>query len=171
MTGLSMYHSATGAQSPHCIHAIGIGKTGAQMIDALLRTGEIEDQLADPRARFSALAIDIGDEDLHGVREYANGFTARLAEREIPTDRASIETLALDLPSTDDLLTTLRRYPEFLKAEFPRFYGNPTYEPWLPSESILPSGSGRRLLQLEEPNPDEHFPRSVAKAIYGRAYY
>jgi len=171
MTGLSMYHSATGAQSPHCIHAIGIGKTGAQMIDALIRTGEVEDMLTDPRARFSALAIDIGEEDLHGVREYAAGFKSRLEEREIPTDRAQIETLALDLPSTEELLGTLRRYPDFLKTEFPRFYGNPSYEPWLPSESILPTGSGRRLLQLEEPNPDEHFPRSVAKAIYGRAYY
>src|SRR5436305_1811154 len=82
--GLSMYHSATGNQSPHCIHAIGIGKTGAYMVEALLRTGEIEDLLEDHRARFTGLAIDIGDQDMHELREYANGFNARLDERGIP---------------------------------------------------------------------------------------
>ena len=41
---LSMHHSATGNQSPHCVHAIGIGNTDADMVEALLRTGEIEDQ-------------------------------------------------------------------------------------------------------------------------------
>ena len=35
--GMSLYHSATGSQSPHCIHALGIGKTGAYMVEALLR--------------------------------------------------------------------------------------------------------------------------------------
>ena len=71
MPGLSMYHSATGAQSPHCIHAIGIGKTGAQMVEALMRTGEIEDMLEDPRARFTALAVDIGERGpARAVREY-----------------------------------------------------------------------------------------------------
>ena len=52
----SMYHSATGVQSPHCIHVVGIGRTGAAYVEALLRTGEIEDQLLDPRATFAALA-------------------------------------------------------------------------------------------------------------------
>ncbi len=47
----SMYHSATGVQAPHCMHVVGIGRTGAVYVEALLRTGEIEDLLADPRAR------------------------------------------------------------------------------------------------------------------------
>ena len=37
---LSMYHSATGEQAPHCIHVVGIGRTGAGYVDGLLRTGE-----------------------------------------------------------------------------------------------------------------------------------
>ncbi len=171
MSGLSMYHSATGAQSPHCIHAIGIGKTGAQMVDALIRTGEIEDQLQDPRARFTALAVDIGDEDLRGVREYADGFDSRLEERGIPTDRAQIRTVGIPVPSRDELMGSLRRYREFLKREYPRYDWNPTSEPWLPSDVELRGGSKRRTLQLEEPDPEQHFQRAVAKAIYGRAYY
>jgi hypothetical protein len=171
MPGLSMYHSATGQQSPHCIHAVGIGKTGAQMVDALIRTGEIEDMLEDPRARFTALAVDIGDEDLKELQEYATGFTTRLQERGIPPDRAQLRTVGMAVPSREELMGSLRRYREFLKMEFPRYYWNPNYEPWLPSDVHIPKGSGPHHLQLERPELDEHFPRAVAKAIYGRAYY
>jgi hypothetical protein len=171
MSGLSMYHSATGQQSPHCIHAIGIGKTGAQMIDALIRCGEIEDQLTDPRARFTALAVDIGDEDLKGVREYANGFKGRLRERDIPVDRAQVDFLSIDVPEMDELSAFLQRFPEMLQREYPRYAWQPTYEPWIDSESKLPTGGARRILQLEEPDPDQHFPRATAKALYSKAYY
>ena len=135
--GLSMYHSATGAQSPHCIHAIGIGKTGAQMVEALIRTGEIEDMLEDSRARFTGLAVDIGDQDLHELREYATA-SSRLEERGIPTDRAQIRTVALEVPAQEDLMASLNRYREFLKMEYPRYYWNPNYEPWLPGDTELP---------------------------------
>jgi hypothetical protein len=172
MPGLSMYHSATGQQSPHCIHAIGIGKTGAAMVDALIRTGELEDQLEDPRARFTALAVDIGEEDLHELREYAGGFRERLRERGIPEDRAQIRTVGLEVPTRDELMGSLRRYREFLKMEYPRYYWNPNYEPWLPSDLVLPTGSKPHHLQLEVASEaNEHFPRALAKAIYGRAYY
>ncbi|MFQ5915601.1 MAG: guanylate kinase [Nitrospinota bacterium] len=155
---LSMYHSATGAQSPHCIHAVGVGKTGAYMVDALLRTGEVEDMLEDSRARFTALAVDIGEQDLYELREYADGFKERLQERGIPPDRAQIRTVALDVPKREELFSTLRRYREFLKMEYPRYYWNPNYEPWLPSDIKLPEAGDR-------------IPRAVAKAIYGKAYY
>ena len=74
----SMYHSATGVQAPHCIHAIGIGRTGMAYIEALLRTGEIEDLLTDPRATFAAMIVDIGDQDMGVVTDYAHSFKKRL---------------------------------------------------------------------------------------------
>ncbi|MHA6792078.1 tubulin-like doman-containing protein [Pseudonocardia bannensis] len=156
--GMSLYHSATGAQAPHCIHAIGIGKTGAYMVEALLRTGEIEDQLEDPRARFTGLAVDIGEQDMHELREYAAGLNGRLAERGIPTDRHQVRTVALDVPERGELMTSLNRWREFLKMEYPRYYWNPNYEPWLPSDT-------------EMPKPGDSIPRAVAKAIYGHYYY
>ncbi len=61
---LSMYHSASGSQSPHCLHFLGIGKMGATMLDSMLRQGDLEDQLDDPRARFTALLVDIGEQDM-----------------------------------------------------------------------------------------------------------
>ena len=156
--GLSMYHSATGNQSPHCIHAIGIGKTGAYMLESLIRTGEIEDMLEDPRGRFTGLAIDIGDQDMGELKEYARGFDGRLTERGIPTDRAQVRTVALDVPPRDELLTSLNRWREFLKMEYPRYYWNPNYEPWLPSD-------------VEMPKAGNSIPRAIAKAIYGHYYY
>src|SRR3712207_6830213 len=156
--GMSMYHSATGQQSPHCIHAIGIGKAGIGMVEALLRTGEIEDQLEDPRARFTGLAIDIGDQDMGEFREYAHGLDGRLAERNIPMDRAQVRSVALDVPDREDLLTSLNRWREYLKMEYPRYYWNPNYEPWLPAD-------------VELPKAGDSFPRAIAKAIYGHYYY
>jgi hypothetical protein len=172
MPGLSLYHSSTGAQAPHCVHAVGLGKTGAHMIDALLRTGEIEDMLTDPRARFTALAVDIGgDEDMRQLREYAEVFDERLRSREIPTERAQIRTVALPVPERENLLASLRRYREFLNREYPRYDWNPDFGPWLPSDIELQQVRRRYLIQLEEPDPSEHVPRAVAKAIYGQAYY
>ncbi len=156
--GMSLYHSATGSQSPHCIHALGVGKTGAYMVEALLRTGEIEDQLDDPRARFTGLSIDIGDQDQHELKEYAGGFAQRLQEREIPTDRHQVRTVGLEVPTSEALRTSLNRWREYLKMEYPRYYWNPNYEPWLPAD-------------VEMPKPGETCPRAIAKAIYGHYYY
>jgi len=96
---LSMYHSASGSQSPHCLHFVGIGRTGAGMLDSMLRTGELEDILEDSRARFTALVVDIGDQDMHQSKDYAEGFIERLKERNIPTDRVQIRFLPLEVPS------------------------------------------------------------------------
>lgn len=172
---LSMYHSATGKQAPHCINIIGIGKAGAQLIDALLRTGEIEDMLEDPRARFTALAVDIGEGDMRQMRQYADAFHGRLEDRGIPTDRAQIRSVSLDVPTADELADTVERFPQFLGREFHRFdWKNEkaagTFS-WLTPDAQMPTSNKHYQAQLEVPSADEHVSRSVAKAIYGRAYY
>ncbi len=154
----SMYHSASGSQSPHCLHFVGIGRTGAGMLDSMLRQGDLEDQLEDPRARFTALLVDIGEQDMLQAKDYADGFIERLKERNIPPERAQIRFVSLEVPSRDELFSSLRRYREYLKLEYPRYYWNPNYEPWLPDN-------------VEIPKAGEHFPRAIAKAIYGKAYY
>jgi hypothetical protein len=114
--------------------------------------------LEDPRARFTGLSIDIGDQDQHELKEYASGFDQRLTERGIPTDRAQVRTVSLDVPSKKDLMTSLNRWREFLKMEYPRYYWNPNYEPWLPGD-------------MELPKAGDTFPRAISKAIYGHYYY
>lgn len=85
-------------QTPHNIHAIGIGRTGAAHIEALLRTGEIEDLLAAPGTAFAALLIDIGDDDVHVPDDYARSMKTRLRSRGIPEERFHYESISLTVP-------------------------------------------------------------------------
>ena len=133
---------------PFSVHVVGLGRAGANVVAQVLKDAP-DDFLADDSSRFTALAIDIGDQDLGAVQEAAGRF---------PADKAQVETLALEVPSRKDLFASLRRYREFLKLEFPRYYWNPNYEPWLPSNTTLPEAGAP-------------VSRSIAKAIYGRAYY
>lgn len=154
----SLYHSGTGTQSPHCIHAIGIGRTGAIYIEALLRTGEIEDALADPRATFAAMVVDIGDQDLSVVTDYANTFKQRLVSRGISPDRFNFQAVALPVPERQEFFEGLNRTREFLKLEYPRYYWNPNFESYVSHKYQMPEAGS-------------HFPRLVAKGIYANAYY
>ena len=141
-------HRAGEHEGPFSLHLVGIGRAGASVIAQLLRDRP-KGFLDDPKIRFTALAVDIGDQDLQQVREAAGG---------LPSERSQVRTVALPVPTTEGLLTSLNRYREFLKMEYPRYYWNPNYEPWLPAE-------------LEVPQAGQHFPRAVAKAIYGAEYY
>lgn len=154
----SLYHSATGVQSPHCMHVIGIGRTGAVYVEALLRTGEVEDHLADPRATFAALVVDIGGQDMEIVRDYAASFVKRLESRGIPADRFQFQSVALPVPSKEEFFEGLNRTREFLKLEYPRYYWNPNFESYVPHSYKMPEAGG-------------HIPRIVAKGIYANAYY
>ena len=154
----SLYNSATGVQAPHCLHAIGIGRTGMVYIEALLRTGEIEDMLTDPRATFAAMVVDIGEQDMGVVTDYANSFKKRLESRGIPTDRFQFQAVALPVPERDEFFEGMNRTREFLKLEYPRYYWNPNFESYVPHKYQLPKAGN-------------HFPRAVAKGIYANAYY
>ena len=91
--------ATTAASAPlHNIHAIGIGRTGAAHIEALLRTGEIEDLLATPGTAFAALLIDIGDDDVQVPDDYARSMKARLKSRGIPEERFHYESVSLAVP-------------------------------------------------------------------------
>lgn len=133
---------------PSVVHMVGVGKVGADVIAHTMQQAP-DDFLADERTRFTALAVDIGDQHLAEV--------ATLADR-LPSDRAQVRTVSLPVPSRNELFTSLRRYREYLKLEYPRYYWNPNYEPWLPDS-------------IDIPKAGEPFPRAIAKAIYGKAYY
>jgi hypothetical protein len=133
---------------PSAVHVVGIGKAGADFIAQMIQQAP-DDFLADDRKRFTALAVDIGGQDLAQVEA---------AAQTLPSDRTQVRTVALEVPTRDQLFSSLRRYREYLKLEYPRYYWNPNYEPWLPDT-------------IEIPKAGEHFPRAIAKAIYGTAYY
>ena len=91
------------ATTPHNIHAIGIGRTGAAYIEALIRTGEIEDLLATPGTRFAALLIDIGDDAIQVPNDYARSMKTRLKSRGIAEGSFHYESLALAVPDASAL--------------------------------------------------------------------
>jgi hypothetical protein len=126
-------HHAGDHEGPFSLHVLGLGPTGAALISQIA---------ADAPDGFTALAVDIGD--LSGVRDAAGD--------------AAVRTVELPIPTRVQLSTALNRYREFLKMEYPRYYWNPNYEPWLPGD-------------LEIPGPGEKMPRAMAKAIYGSEYY
>jgi hypothetical protein len=131
-------HRAGDHEGPFSLHVLGLGGTGAAVISALLENAP---------DGFTALAVDIGDGALAKVRQAASGAAA-----------GSVTTVDLPIPTRAELSTALNRYREFLKMEYPRYYWNPNYEPWLPGD-------------LEIPAAGEHMPRAIAKAIYGAQYY
>jgi hypothetical protein len=134
--------------TPFSVSVVGIGKAGADVIAQILKDKSSEPENSDGSV-FHALAIDIGDQDLKQIDKL-------LAN--LPKGVAEVETVSIDVPDRDDLFNSLRRMREFLKLEYPRYYWNPNYEPWLPSKTTLPKAG-------------EHFQRSVAKALYARSYY
>ncbi|MFB9745127.1 tubulin-like doman-containing protein [Pseudonocardia sulfidoxydans] len=136
-------HEAGDHEGPFSIHVLGLGKTGANVVESFVRAAA-DSSLSD--GGFSALAIDIGDGDLAGVRDAAKSSSGQ------------VRTVALPALDSETLFSGLRRYREYLKAEFPRYYWNPNYEPWLPND-------------LEIPAADGHFDRALSKAIYGVEYY
>ncbi len=131
-------HHAGDHEGPFSLHVLGLGAAGAAVITELLK--------AAPEG-LTALAVDIGDTALAAVRGAAGGM---------PT--GAITTVDLPIPTRAGLSAALNRYREFLKMEYPRYYWNPNYEPWLPGDLAIPAAG-------------EFIPRAVAKAIYNSEYY
>jgi hypothetical protein len=131
-------HRAGDHEGPFSLHVLGLGGTGVGIITELLK---------DAPEGLTALAVDIGSSDL-----------AKVSDAATKASNAAVRTVELPVPTREALSTSLNRYREFLKMEYPRYYWNPNYEPWLPGD-------------LELPAPGERFPRAVAKAIYGSEYY
>ena len=93
-------HRTGDQEGPISIHILGLGRTGASVVEQLLQSPP-KGFLEDSRTRFTALAVDIGDGDLAPVREAASG---------LPEERLQVRTVDLGVPSKDDFFASLRRY-------------------------------------------------------------
>lgn len=143
-----VHRIANAAELPYGVHLIGVGGAGVAVVERMLGDAPA-DLLANPGSRLTALAIDIGDAALAGVRSLASKF---------PADRSQIETFALALPTPQALADTLERYRGHLELEYPLLQGSAPFQPWLDASLPLPAAG-------------EPVPRALAKAVYGQAYY
>lgn len=103
-----MTDTSNSASEPHCVHVIGIGRTGAVYVEALLRTGEIEDNLVNDGTTFATLLVDVGDGDIQVANDYARSFKSRLASRGIPADRFHHESVVLASAEAKNRLDEIR---------------------------------------------------------------
>ena len=132
--------SQDSAAGPHCLHVVGIGRSGVGYIDGLLRTGEVEDLVRDNEgARVACLAIDVGEDDLLRAEGYADALSDRMEEQGIPADRFNYQSISLDAPSSEELVAAA---------------GN--------GKSYLPES-------VAAPAAGDHMSRAVAKAVYAHA--
>lgn len=139
---------------PHCVHAVGIGRTGAAHIEALIRTGEVEDLLATPGATFAALLIDIGDDDIQVPNDYARSLVTRLKSRGIPEDRFHYESMSLTVPDK----SSFARDVDAARVQFKREH---------PAHDLI----GTVPKDYPMPQQGQHVPRAIAKAIYSINYF
>ncbi|ANJ72933.1 hypothetical protein A9Y76_10855 [Ralstonia insidiosa] len=139
--------AAASRPQPHGLHVIGIGRTGAAYVEALLRTGEIEDVLAHSGSSFAALLLDIGEDDMFVPNDYGRSLTKRLASREIPLDRYHYESVLLQTPGGEAFAKQL----EAVRAPFKAATG----QDLIPK---LPKGD-------ELPKVGQHTPRALSKAL------
>lgn len=180
----SLYHSSTGAQTPHTFHVVGVGNAGVGLARGFLRVGDTEDILESERARFSMLAVDLEDSErepesqLEPFREERLEFLERIEDRGIPRDRVNIQSRSLEVPSVDELTETLENYGSYLKDEFPGYTDDPNRESWLPDDMDelleIEDVEGRQPLGAMDQKKDRksvRARRAVAKAIYGHHYY
>jgi Tubulin like len=139
-------HQAAEHEGPFSLHVVGVGGTGAAVVERLLKEPPAG-LFGQPETRLTGLVVDV---DLEAVSKVTAAATA--------AGNDSIHTVTMAVPERDDLLGSLRRFREYLKMEYPRYYWNPNYEPWLPSDVEIPAAG-------------ESMPRAVAKAIYASEYY
>lgn len=134
------------------VHVIGIGRTGAVYVEALLRTGEVEDNLAQDGTTFASLLVDIGEEDGYIANDYARSFKSRLAQRKIPEDRFHHESIVLGV-SPEEFAQQLDAVRPLYSAA-----GGEGLVPKLPKSFQLPKAG-------------EHTPRAIAKAMAAFGLY
>lgn len=139
----------------YSIHFVGIGSAGIGIAKALLQQESTESLLKEG-GELTIYALDIDPEELDDIEEEVDNFHNRLESHDIPSDRGSVMIRQIEVPDQDDLFETLRSYREYLKREYPAYYWQPNYDPWVPADVDLDV---------------KHQKRGVAKAIYGHHYY
>jgi hypothetical protein len=128
------------------IHIIGVGRTGGAYIEALLRTGEVEDNLAPEGSTLSGLLVDIGEDDVQIPNDYARSLKARLTQRGIPTERYHYESLNLALPDLTEFTKKLKKVRKPYESD-----GGSGLISDIPADFTMPKSKG-------------HVPRAIAKA-------
>lgn len=129
-------------EGSYSVHFVGVGTAGAGIAQSLLES-DATDQFVDDGGELTVWVVDIDEPELEDLRGAGQ-------------PGVEVKVTNIDTPTNEDLFETLRGYREYLKREYPAYYWQPNYDPWVPAD-----------IDLEA----DHVPRGATKAIYGHHYY
>jgi hypothetical protein len=139
------------------IHLIGLGGTGANVIQSLVESERLLQMLSSEDFRIACLAIDVADGDLASLQSSYRDTLANLESKGVSVDRLWVKGLNIKFNTPDALFEFMEKYDTYLMKED---IAVNNYRPWIQSSMSIPplaGGVGRQ--------------RALSKAVYGLNYY
>jgi len=139
------------------IHLIGLGGTGANIIESLVGSERLSRLLSSEDFRIACLAIDVADGDLAGLTAAYKNTVSKLEAKGVPVDRLWVKSLNIKFNTPNALFDFMEKYSTYLLKEG---IVVDNYRPWIQSSMSIPplaGGVGRQ--------------RALSKAVYALNYY
>ena len=136
------------------IHLIGLGGTGANLIQTLLESDRLQNLLKSEDFNIACLAIDVADGDLNNLQNTYKATLEKLASKGIPVDKLWVRALNIKFNTPDSLFEFMEKYDKYVEKEGIQIKN---YKPWLKSSISIPplaGGVGRQ--------------RALSKAVYNQ---
>ncbi len=139
------------------IHLIGLGGTGANLIQTLLESDRLQNLLQSEDFNIACLALDIADGDLNSLQNTYKATLEKLQSKGIPVEKLWVRALNIKFNTPDSLFEFMEKYDKYVEKEGIKIQN---YQPWLKSSISIPplaGGVGRQ--------------RALSKAVYNLNYF
>ncbi len=139
------------------IHIVGLGGTGANVIQTLLASNRLARLLKIEDFDIACLAVDIADGDLESLRETYRMTLDKLQKEGTPVDKLWVRTLNVKFNTPDSLFEFMEKFDKYAAKDGIVIKN---YQPWIKSSASIPplaGGVGRQ--------------RALSKAVYNLNYY
>jgi len=139
------------------IHLVGLGGTGANLIQALLKSDRLQSLLQSEDFNLACLAIDVADGDLNALQGTYKETLEKLESKGIPFDKLWVRALNTKFNTPDSLFEFMEKYNKYVVKDGVEIKH---YQPWLKSSISIPplaGGVGRQ--------------RALSKAVYNLNYF
>jgi hypothetical protein len=144
-------------QNYSSIHIIGLGGTGANVIQTIIESERLSQKLSSEDFSMACLAIDVADGDLASLMQSYKNVSESLRAKGVPLNRLSVRAVNIKFTTPDSLFEFLERFNSYLYKDG---IVAEAYRPWISSSLSIPplaGGVGRM--------------RALSKAVYNLNYY
>ena len=139
------------------IHMIGLGGTGANIVQCLVESERLHQLLSSEDFQISCLALDVAEGDLTSLQSASKNVQSKLESQGISVDRLWVKALNIKFNTPNALFEFMEKYDKYLQKEG---IAVRDYKPWIQSSMSIPplaGGVGRQ--------------RALSKAVYALNYY